>query len=470
MPPHPPPPIIHLALQRCSSLSSLRTAATKEAARGRRCLAASESSDRVARALSSFPASAADDTTGSSRSLHLAAHVLPSRHPSLFERSLLPCRRGDIQPDGASGISTSAISAQQRRWAHSRSAVRMPLRKAAKSTSPASRRRRPPSARPPSRRQRSLALRRSSTNLVHFRSLGCPRNWVDTEHMLGLVLEQSGFSATDDPTAADYTVINTCGFLKAARDESRGEIEDVLANKKEGSKLIVTGCMINIRREEIMREYPEIDAVLGSGAVDKILEAIDECDRKDGDDDGGEEGGEPSETEGAACLEKEEEGDSSSERGPRGRPLPEPRSYLANGDVPRRVATPSHYAYLKIAEGCMKRCSFCVIPKIKGPLKSKPVEQVVDEFKVLLDGGAREIVLIAQDLGDYGKDLRLPRGSGGGGDAGKPLVRGGEVKLARLLRAMLDLADDPNVWIRLMYLYTVPERNHRQAGCRPEIR
>lgn len=214
-------------------------------------------------------------------------------------------------------------------------------------------------------RNGNLAQPQSRGNKIMFQSLGCPRNWVDTEVMLGIML-QAGYEPTLDLSDADYLVLNTCGFLKEARDESKSEIENFISKKKKSSKLIVTGCMVNLYRDEIIKEYPQIDYVLGSGDVDKILQTI-----KHGE----------TEEEKAAGL-------SSS-----------PRSFLENGDVPRVVATPKHYAYLKIAEGCRKRCSFCIIPKIKGQLRSKPEHQIISECKSLLRSGVKEIILIAQDLG-----------------------------------------------------------------------
>lgn len=238
--------------------------------------------------------------------------------------------------------------------------------------------------------------------------------------MLGVLL-RSGFQPTSSIADADYIVVNTCGFLKAARDESKNEIESIIAEKKTGSKLIVTGCMINLHEREITESYPEIDAVLGSGNVDKVLDAIRAVD-------------------GAGSFE------------PEYLSTFDAQSYLENGDVPRHVATPMHYAYLKIAEGCRKRCSFCIIPKIKGRLKSKPEQQIVDECRALLTNGASEIILIAQDLGDYGKDLqqrsRLQTREQERG--GSQLAKGGN--LASLLGGILNHTNE-HFWLRLMYLY-----------------
>jgi len=155
-------------------------------------------------------------------------------------------------------------------------------------------------------------------------------------------------------------------FLKASRDESNEVIEELFEFKKNGAKVIVTGCMAQTHQDQIREAYPEIDAILGSGDVESILKAIGQESPQDF--------------------------------------VTSARSYLIDGEVPRTLTTPQHYAYLKIAEGCRKRCSFCIIPKIKGPLKSKSIEQTVKEFQLLLNQGVQEVILIAQDLGDFGKN------------------------------------------------------------------
>lgn len=232
-------------------------------------------------------------------------------------------------------------------------------------------------------------------NKINFTSLGCPRNLVDSEVMLGILMK-SGYEITPDLEEADYLIVNTCGFLKASRDESNDVIEELLDSRKEGAKVIVTGCMAQTHQDQIREAYPEIDAILGSGDVESILKAI----------------------------EQESPGDF----------VTPARSYLIQGEVPRVLTTPQHYAYLKIAEGCRKRCSFCVIPKIKGPLKSKSVDQVLKEFKILLAQGVQEVILIAQDLGDFGKDQGHENGY-----------------LKELLQEILKIEGD--YWIRLLYIY-----------------
>lgn len=235
-----------------------------------------------------------------------------------------------------------------------------------------------------------------SNNKVMFQSLGCPRNLVDTEVMIGLLL-QKGYQATNVVEDADYLVLNTCGFLQSARDESRAEIDILLSQKKKDSHLIVTGCMVNLHKEEILNDFPQVDQVLGAGSVDKILDALTKTNLVDQD------------------FSR--------------------KSYLESAEVPRTLVTPPHYAYLKIAEGCRKKCSFCIIPKIKGKLQSKPKEQVIAESHALLETGVKEIILIAQDLGDYGKDFFRRDG------------------LTEMLKELSMSIEDPDVWIRLLYLY-----------------
>jgi len=231
-------------------------------------------------------------------------------------------------------------------------------------------------------------------NKIHFTSLGCARNLVDSEVMLGILLK-AGYEATPDLKEADYLVVNTCGFLQASRDESSQSIEDLLKEKKETAKVIVAGCMVQKFGDEVRSKFPGVHYFLGSGDMEKILEAV-QADAP-------------------------------------GFGVSSAKSYLQMGEVPRQLSTPKHYAYLKIAEGCAKQCAFCIIPKIKGPLKSKPEEQVLKEFYLLLDQGVREVIMIAQDLGDYGKEKKEKQG------------------LEGLLRKMLDSPLD--FWLRLLYLY-----------------
>lgn len=232
-------------------------------------------------------------------------------------------------------------------------------------------------------------------NKIHFISLGCPRNLVDSEVMLGILLK-AGYE-TAELEEADYIVINTCGFLEASRQESLMTIKETLDTRKEDAKLIVTGCMVQTHSQKITEQFPRVDYLLGSGDVEGILKAV--------------------------------------QSNQQGQQISTARSYLEAGEVPRQISTPKHYAFLKIAEGCRKRCAYCIIPNIKGPLRSKSQEQVLKEFSILLKQGAQEIILIAQDLGDYGKDK-------------------GSRNLSALIDLIKEMLKKPEpFWLRLLYLY-----------------
>lgn len=237
------------------------------------------------------------------------------------------------------------------------------------------------------------SLQRSSRR-VFLTSLGCARNLVDSEVMLGILLK-AGYEACQSMEEADFLIINTCSFLTSARQEALETLQKIFDSKKPGARVIAAGCMVQSHKGEISERFPEMHYYIGSGDVDQILKAVESSDQ--------------------------------------GFAISDAKSYLQLGEVPRMVSTPNHYAYIKIAEGCRKACSFCIIPKIKGPLKSKSQEQVLREFDALLTTGVKEIVLIAQDLGDYGKD------------------RGEGEALANLLEKMLERKGD--FWIRLLYLY-----------------
>ena len=231
-------------------------------------------------------------------------------------------------------------------------------------------------------------------NKFHFTSLGCARNLVDSEVMIGILLK-AGYEATPKLEEADYLVVNTCAFLESSRQEGFDTIADLFQQKKADAKVIVAGCMVQKHGGELKAKFPEIHYLLGSGDVEKIIQAV--------------------------------------EAGSKGEGISNAKSYLEWGEVPRALSTPKNYAYLKIAEGCKKRCAFCIIPTIKGPLQSKTEERVIKEFHALLEQNVFEVILIAQDLGDFGKD-RKEKGA-----------------LAKLLRAMLQVKKD--FWLRLLYLY-----------------
>lgn len=239
-------------------------------------------------------------------------------------------------------------------------------------------------------------------------SLGCPKNLVDTEQMLGR-LQHDGYSLTADPDGADFVVINTCGFIDAARAESFGAIDEMLQLKREGRirGVIVSGCLAERQRDALLEERPEIDALIGVFGRDEIVSVADRLI------------GSPH---GSPLSGIEEQ-----------RTVFRPAPVRALPDNYRLAATPRHFAYLKISEGCDRLCTFCAIPKMRGKHASKPLEQIVAEARQLAASGVREIVIVAQDTTYYGIDLY-----------GRP-------RLAELLTE-LDAIEGID-WIRLMYFY-----------------
>ena len=233
---------------------------------------------------------------------------------------------------------------------------------------------------------------------ILFISLGCDKNLTDTEVMLGL-LASKGYEMTNDETEADIIVINTCCFIHDAKEESIQNILDMAEYKKTGKlkALIVTGCLAQRYRQEILDEIPEVDAVLGTTAYDKILEAIEEA------------------LEGHVSVTME-----SLEA------LPEVKTK-------RQITTGGHFAYLKIAEGCDKHCTYCIIPKIRGRFRSVPMERLLAEAQELAEQGVKELILVAQETTLYGKDLY------------------GEKSLHRLLKELCKI--NGIRWIRVMYCY-----------------
>ncbi len=225
-------------------------------------------------------------------------------------------------------------------------------------------------------------------------SLGCPKNQVDAEQMLG-VLAGSGFEITSEQNEADVIVVNTCGFIESAKEESIGAILDAAAMKQEGkcAKVIIAGCLAQRYRDELLKELPEADAVVGTAEIGRIGEI---CKR--------------------ALSGKER--------------LHEVSSPAMVYGLPRLSTTPGHYRYLKIAEGCSNRCSYCAIPIIRGNFKSRPYGSILDEARRLADEGARELILLAQDSTAY---------------------RDGEADLAMLLKALARISGIE--WVRLMYAY-----------------
>ena len=205
---------------------------------------------------------------------------------------------------------------------------------------------------------------------VLFVSLGCDKNLVDTEVMLGL-LAAKGHQMIDDETQADVIVINTCCFINDAKEESIQTILEMAELKKEGrlKALIVTGCLAQRYKNEIIEEIPEVDAVLGTTSYDKITEAIDEA------------------LKGHVTIEMQD------------------IDALPEVDTKRLVTTGGYFAYLKIAEGCDKHCTYCIIPKIRGNFRSVPMEKLIREAQELADQGVKELILVAQETTLYGKDL-----------------------------------------------------------------
>ncbi|MBE3072866.1 MAG: MiaB/RimO family radical SAM methylthiotransferase, partial [Acidobacteria bacterium] len=240
---------------------------------------------------------------------------------------------------------------------------------------------------------------------VGFISLGCPKNLVDAEVMLGLT-RQAGHTLTSEPAEADVLVVNTCAFIESARQESIDAILEMAAHRTEGRcrRLIVTGCLPERYRDELQRQIPEIDVVLGTDEVPSIVDAVS---------------GRPA-AGGARPLPFIRPG--------RGEP-----TYLYDADTPREIATPGHFAYVKVAEGCDYACSFCVIPRLRGHYRSRPADSIVREAQSLADRGVREIILVSQDTTFYGVD------------------RGERGALARLLVQLNRI--DGLTWIRLLYLY-----------------
>lgn len=238
---------------------------------------------------------------------------------------------------------------------------------------------------------------------VGFVSLGCPKNQLDTEVMLHEVAS-AGYEITPDETEADVVIINTCGFIESAKKEAIENILDVAWLKKNRSlkAIIVTGCLAERYRESILEEMPEVDAVLGVGSIHNIVEAVE------------------------AVTVKKKKGSKRKYTS-----FEDKEAVRLGGD--RILTTPEYTAYLKIAEGCDNRCSYCAIPSIRGKFRSRTIEDIVKEAKDLESLGVRELNIVAQDITRYGLDLY------------------GEYKLAELLRKITEVTQIP--WIRLLYCY-----------------
>jgi ribosomal protein S12 methylthiotransferase len=230
---------------------------------------------------------------------------------------------------------------------------------------------------------------------VGFISLGCPKNLVDSEVMMG-ILAREGYELTPRADDAEILVVNTCSFIEPAQKESVEAILEMAEHKKFGAarKLIVAGCLVERFRNQILEQVPEVDAIVGTGEIERILEAV--------------------------------EGDL--------KVLPaQPPSFLYHDLTPRIVTTPKHQAYIKIAEGCDHPCTFCIIPQLRGAFRSRRFESVIREAENLAAAGAREITLIGQDTTSYGEDLGLRDG------------------LAVLLERLAQVED--LTWVRFLYAY-----------------
>ncbi|MEL7496500.1 MAG: 30S ribosomal protein S12 methylthiotransferase RimO [Planctomycetota bacterium] len=233
-----------------------------------------------------------------------------------------------------------------------------------------------------------------------FVSLGCPKNTVDSERMMGL-LKLDGYQLVADPENSDFVVVNTCGFIEQARKESFGAIDEMLALKKAGKTkgVIVTGCLAERQKEQLLEDRPEIDSLIGVFGRDEITQIADRL-----------------------------LGDQNEQR-----VVFQPAPIRALSDEDRLQITPRHFAYLKISEGCDRLCTFCAIPKMRGKHATKPIENVIAEAKQLANNGVRELIIVAQDTTYYGMDLY------------------GEARLTQLLRELDDV--EGLDWIRLMYFY-----------------
>lgn len=233
---------------------------------------------------------------------------------------------------------------------------------------------------------------------ILFISLGCDKNLVDSEVMLGL-LDSKGYQIVDDETQADIIVVNTCCFIHDAKEESIQTILDMAQYKTEGrlKALVVTGCLAQRYQQEILEEIPEVDAVLGTTSYDKIVDAVEEA------------------LEGQGHVKMQD------------------LDALPLVKTKRLVTTGGHFAYLKIAEGCDKHCTYCIIPKIRGNYRSVPMERLIKEAQELAEQGVKELILVAQETTVYGMDLY------------------GRKSLSKLLRELCKISGIR--WIRILYCY-----------------
>lgn len=230
-------------------------------------------------------------------------------------------------------------------------------------------------------------------------SLGCSKNLVDSENFIGILVNKKGFEVTSELNEADMIIVNTCGFIGDAKKESIETILEVSELKETGNlkKIIVTGCLAQRYAEEILKELPEVDAVIGTGEIDKIEKVVDEI------------------------LNDKHPVETSS------------MDFLANANTDRILTTASHTAYLKISEGCDRRCTYCIIPQLRGRLRSRTIEDILVEANNLVKSGVRELNLLAQETTEYGIDLYK------------------EKSLAKLMKKLVKIEDLK--WLRTYYMY-----------------
>lgn len=230
-------------------------------------------------------------------------------------------------------------------------------------------------------------------------SLGCSKNLVDSEHYLGILSKRKGMELTSEIPEADIVIVNTCGFIGDAKEESIQTILEVSEFKETGNlkKIIVAGCLAQKYSEEILKELPEVDAVIGTGDVDKIEKVVDEI------------------LAGKKAVETKN------------------MTFLANANTDRVLTTAPHTAYLKISEGCNRACTYCIIPQMRGRLRSRRIEDIVEEAKRLVASGVREINLLAQETTEYGIDLY------------------GDKKLAALMKELCKI--EGLKWLRTYYMH-----------------
>jgi ribosomal protein S12 methylthiotransferase len=275
---------------------------------------------------------------------------------------------------------------------------------------------------------------------IGFLSLGCPKNLVDGEVMLGIARD-AGHELTSDASSAEVLVVNTCAFIDSAKQESIDAILEMAQQKRDGrcTRLVVTGCLAERYRDELKKEIPEIDALLGTGEVERIVDAIESGLATRDSGLGGQPSAQPlrlfrpSDFPDPGSLIPDPDS-SVSVRVPSGESrVPALPTYLYDSSTPRLLTTPQHYAYVKIAEGCDYTCAFCIIPTLRGAYRSRTADSIIREGESLAARGVRELLLISQDSTFFGID------------------RGERGALAALLRRLN--AIDGLAWIRLLYLY-----------------